>query len=314
MVRFVCLPFCFSFVFFFVTLYINSLVQVWADRNSPNWLPALPDIGHKLLPYWTFYSINNYYLLAAFVLVIIRYIFQRDIRLIVLRRWLFLQAVMFIMRSISIYVTSLSVPLPGCNTTAVGSPPIEAFYIMAMIHATCGDVLFSGHTVTLTLCALAWTTYSKGEEHYPIRWLWSRITGNREIVRGRPGWLFPKLDSTGDPLSFYITTLFVWTFTIIGYLFIIATRFHYTVDVFLGYLLSKLTWDTYHYYIKSLAERRSIIITRFFLWFEGYGRSAANEPVSLLTGPSYELKEQHEQPEHTEKPSEVARPGDAINV
>jgi hypothetical protein len=146
-----CLPFFFSLIFFFITLYINSLVQVWADRNSPFWLQALPDIGHKLLPYFTFYSINNYYLITAFVLVIIRYIFQRDVRLIVLRRWLFLQAVMFIMRSISIFVTSLSVPLPGCNTTAVGSPPIEAFYIMAMIHSTCGDVLFSGHTVTCNL-------------------------------------------------------------------------------------------------------------------------------------------------------------------
>jgi len=142
------LPFCFAFVFFFITLYINSLVQVWADRNSPYWLPALPDIGHKLLPYWTYYPINNYYLLTAFVLVIIRYICQPDIRLIVFRRWLFIQALMFIMRSISIYVTSLSVPLPGCNTTAVGSPPVEAFYIMFLIHSTCGDVLFSGHTVT----------------------------------------------------------------------------------------------------------------------------------------------------------------------
>jgi hypothetical protein len=142
------LPFVFSFIFFLVTLYVNSLVQVWADRNSPFWLPALPDIGHKLLPYWSYYSINNYYLLCSFVLVIIRYVFQRDIRLIVLRRWLFLQAILFIMRSISIFVTSLSVPLPGCNTTAVGSPPIEAFYIMSLVHATCGDVLFSGHTVT----------------------------------------------------------------------------------------------------------------------------------------------------------------------
>jgi len=154
MAQLVYLPFCFSFVFFFITVYINSLVQVWADRNSPYWLPALPDIGHKLLPYWSYYSINNYFLLTAFVLVIIRYIFQSDIRLIVFRRWLFLQAVMFIMRSISIYVTSLSVPLPGCNTTAVGSPPIEAFYIMSLIHATCGDVLFSGHTVTCKISFL----------------------------------------------------------------------------------------------------------------------------------------------------------------
>jgi hypothetical protein len=167
----------------------------------------------------------------------------------------------------------------------------------------------------VTLCALAWTTYSKGEEHYPIRWLWNRLHGNREeITPGRSGWLYPKLDSTGDPLSVYITTIIVWVFTIIGYLFIIATRFHYTVDVFLGYLLSKLTWDSYHYYIKTLAERRSIIITRFFLWFEGYGKPPANTAVSLLTGPSYSLQEQQEQPEHMENPSEVARPGDARNV
>jgi hypothetical protein len=142
------LPFLCSIIFFFISSYIDSLVQVWADRNSPHWLPALPDIGHKLLPYWTYFSINNYYLLTAMILVIIRYVFQRDIRIIVFRRWLFLQAIMLIMRSISIYVTSLSVPLPGCNTTAVGSPPVEAFYIMFLIHSTCGDVLFSGHTVT----------------------------------------------------------------------------------------------------------------------------------------------------------------------
>lgn len=168
--------------------------------------------------------------------------------------------------------------------------------------------------ISVTLCALAWTTYSKGEEHYPIRWLCSRLRGKREVSPGRPGWLFPKLDSTGDPLSIYITTILVWFFTIIGYLFIIATRFHYTVDVFLGYLLSKLTWDTYHYYIKSLAERRSIIITRFFLWFEGYGRPPADAPVSLLTGPSYCEQAQQEKPEEMEEPAEVAHPGDAKNV
>ncbi|CAF2535533.1 unnamed protein product [Rotaria sp. Silwood2] len=311
MTRSVYLPVCFSIAFFLITLYINSLVQVWTDRNSPYWIPALPDVGHNLLPYWTYFPINNYYLLTAFISVIIRYIFQRDVRLIVFRRWFFLQAVMFIMRSISIYVTSLSVPLPGCNTTAVGSPPVEAFYIMFLIHTTCGDVLFSGHTVTLTLCALAWTTYSKGEEHYPIRWLWYRLKGiNQEIVSSRSDWLYPKLDSTGDPLSVYITTLIVWMFTIIGYLLIIATRFHYTVDVFLGFLLAKLVWQSYHYYIKTLAERRSIIITRFFLWFEDYGKPPANTPVSLLTGPSYGLQEQ---PEHMVEPSNETRPGDANN-
>ncbi|CAF1174936.1 unnamed protein product [Adineta steineri] len=306
------LPILVSLIIFFISLYVNSLVQVWADRNSPGWIPALPDIGHRLLPYWTYFQINNYYLLTSFVLVIIRYIFQRDIRLIVFRRWLFIQAILFFMRSISIYVTSLSVPLPGCNTTATGSPPVEAFYIMFLIHETCGDVLFSGHTVTLTLCALAWTTYSKGEEYYPIRWLWNKYKkNNQEIKRGKPGWFYPKLDANGDPLSFYLTTILVWICTIIGYLFIIATRFHYTVDVFLGFLLSQLTWKTYHYYIKTLAERRSIIITRFFLWFEGYGRPSLTAPVSLLTGPTTVNEGTTEDMENS---SQVVHPGDASTV
>ncbi|CAF1617173.1 unnamed protein product [Rotaria magnacalcarata] len=225
------------------------LPVIWADQNIPYWLPTLPDIGHNLLPYCTYFQINNHYISIAFILVIIRYIFQRDIRLIVFRRWFFLQAVMFIMRTISIYVTSLIVPLPSCNTIAVGSPSIEAFYIMFFIHTTCGDVLFSVHTIT---CKLKGMT--------------------QKIVSSGSSWFYPKLDSTGDPLSFYITTLLVWIFTIIGYLFIIATRFHYTVDVFLGFLLANLTWQIYHYYVKNLAEQKSIIITRFFLWFEDYER------------------------------------------
>ncbi|CAF3824647.1 unnamed protein product [Rotaria magnacalcarata] len=186
------------------------LPVIWADQNIPYWLPTLPDIGHNLLPYCTYFQINNHYISIAFILVIIRYIFQRDIRLIVFRRWFFLQAVI-------------------CNTIAVGSPSIEAFYIMFFIHTTCGDVLFSVHTITCM---------------------------TQKIVSSGSSWFYPKLDSTGDPLSFYITTLLVWIFTIIGYLFIIATRFHYTVDVFLGFLLANLTWQIYHYYMTATVENK----------------------------------------------------------
>lgn len=160
----------------------------------------------------------------------------------------------------------------------------------------------------MTLCALAWTTYSKGEEHYPIRWLWRRLRRRGSMTAERSHWFYPKLDSTGDPVSFYLTSLCVWLFTIAGYLFIIATRFHYTVDVFLGFLLSSLTWKCYHYYIKTLAERRSIIITRFFLWFEGYGQPSVNASVSLVTGPS------RKQGETNEQSDEVIHPGDASFV
>jgi hypothetical protein len=83
------------------------------------------------------------------------------------------------------------------------------------------------------------------------------------------------------------------------------------VDVFLGFLLSKLTWSTYHYYIKTLPERRSIIVTKFFLWFEGYGRPPVNAPVSLLTGVSFTSEDQ---PADMANPNNVIHPGDVSYV
>jgi hypothetical protein len=85
-------------------------------------------------------------------------------------------------------------------------------------------------------------------------------------------------------MTLYLTTYFVWLYSIAGYLLIIATRFHYTVDVFLGCLLTVLTWYAYHSYVKRLLEKRRFIIARVFVWFEGLEGDAMT-PISLLNGP-----------------------------
>jgi hypothetical protein len=124
-------------------------VTTIADRIAPYYQPSLPDIGHKILPYWSYYEVNNWWIITAYVFVFIRFLPQSTIRITVFRRWFFVQALMFGMRSISIYVTSLTVPQPGCitNITELKTPAVEAFYVMIGLHSTCGDVLFSGHTV-----------------------------------------------------------------------------------------------------------------------------------------------------------------------
>ncbi|CAF1666154.1 unnamed protein product, partial [Didymodactylos carnosus] len=150
---------------------------------------------------------------------------------------------------------------------------------------------------------LCWTTYSKGEEYRPFIWLYHKLFRRHQQHVQRPQsrlflWFFyPKLDATGDPMTLYFTAYLVWIYAITGYLFLIATRFHYTVDVFIGFLLSILTWKYYHFYIKTLFERSNIMITRFFIWFEGLSKprttSMAPEyhgqqtavPISILTGP-----------------------------
>ena len=143
------LPLLASFFFFAILFYTNAVVTTIADRIAPYFQPALPDIGHKLLPYWPYFQINNYWIVISYVFVFIRFVPQSDIRVTVFRRWFFVQGIMFGMRSISIYVTSLTVPQPGCTTniTALATPAVEAFYVMIGLHSTCGDVLFSGHTV-----------------------------------------------------------------------------------------------------------------------------------------------------------------------
>jgi ABC-type thiamin/hydroxymethylpyrimidine transport system permease subunit len=124
-------------------------VTTIADRDAPYYQPSLPDIGHQILPYWSYYQFNNWWIIISYVFVFIRFIPQADIRITVFRRWFFVQGLMFGMRCISIYVTSLTVPQPGCitNITELKTPAVEAFYVMFGIHSTCGDVLFSGHTV-----------------------------------------------------------------------------------------------------------------------------------------------------------------------
>ena len=143
------IPLLCSLVFFLILFYTNAVVTTIADRIAPYYQPALPDIGHKILPYWYYYQVNNYWIIIAYVFIFIRFLPQADIRVTVFRRWFFVQGLMFGMRSISIYVTSLTVPQPGCvtNVTSLATPAVEAFYVIAGIHATCGDVLFSGHTV-----------------------------------------------------------------------------------------------------------------------------------------------------------------------
>jgi hypothetical protein len=143
------LPLLCSLIFFAILFYTNAVVTTIADRIAPYYQPALPDIGHKILPYWYYYQVNNYWIIIAYVFIFIRFLPQSDIRVTVFRRWFFVQALMFGMRSISIYVTSLTVPQPGCvtNITALATPAVEAFYVMFGIRSTCGDVLFSGHTV-----------------------------------------------------------------------------------------------------------------------------------------------------------------------
>ena len=275
------LPFCFAFSFFFLAAYINSVIQVYSDYGSPTSREPLPDLGHRLFPFWDETSICDYWLFGMVVTMVLRYVFIPTTRLIIFRRVIFLQGCMFCLRAVSIIVTELNMPQQSCESTATGSPWVEGFLIMATVHHTCGDVMFSGHTTTITIASLAITMYTKGEEW---NWLLKRIVPADQLALpastalpcSARRCLRPTLDAVGDPISCFITPIIVWTFAFIGYFFIIATRFHYSVDVFIGFCLSQLVFRYYHSYIKTVAERDGPI-AKFVRWFEGYERAIQEE-------------------------------------
>jgi len=107
------------------------------------------------------------------------------------------------------------------------------------IKVTCRDVLYSGHTVHFTLCALIWRDYS------PLCPLWTSSFCRR--------WNF--------------SNVFAYITAISGYVVIISTHFHYTVDVWIAFWMTYFVWSWYHEVIKASVFHGSYLM-RFLTWLE----------------------------------------------
>lgn len=254
-------PLILSGVYMFFCTYFNNVLQVYgqyalddkADTIDPN---PLPDIGHRILPHWAYTQICDYWVIAAYVITFLRFVFVPKLRVLALRRYFTIHGTMFLLRGVSIFVTQLTVPQAGCEATVSGSPWVEALWIMTGHHQTCSDIMFSGHTTALTVLALIWTNYTRGEE-------WRACYGQNV-----PGFCLPQLDAVNDPISCTPTVTLVWLYAIAGYVLIIDTHFHYTVDTFIAFVLTQLLFRWYHSYLKTALERDNFF-SRFIVWYEG---------------------------------------------
>jgi hypothetical protein len=131
----------------------------------------------------------------------------------IFRRFLAVYGALFITRGATILITLLPNPYIGCESTVDERYPFsEALRIMSTDKFTCYDVLYSGHTVNLTICAMTWHTYS----HVVPLVDWDLFS-----------WGKPRRGPSGELLHLTFVKFFVWTWAGIGYLTIIATHFHY---------------------------------------------------------------------------------------
>lgn len=98
-------------------------------------------------------------------LLLIKFAFLSRCRLrMILKRFFLIQGLLFLLRALSIYLTSQQLPLTTCvSTIHNNSAAYEALFIMVGLRRTCADLLFSGHTAFFTLGFLLVWTYSFGQ-------------------------------------------------------------------------------------------------------------------------------------------------------
>lgn len=212
------IAFLYAVVCFVTTTVVISVVHERVPTKEHT--PPLPD---KFFDWfdrieWAFSicEINGMLLVALWL---IQWILLKH-RSIIGRRFFFIVGTLYMYRCITMYITTL--PVPGmhfkCAPKLLGNWEAQMRRVMKMIaggglsitgaHTMCGDYLYSGHTVMLTL------TYLFIKEYSPKRFWWYH-------------WL-------------------CWTLSAVGIVCILLAHDHYTVDVVVAYFITTRLFWWYH--------------------------------------------------------------------
>ncbi|CAF3196640.1 unnamed protein product [Rotaria socialis] len=230
-----------SFIYALISGLWTSFIMVVVHNRVPNVqkYPPLPDLFLDNIPHisWAF-AVSEFLILVMGIVFLLILIFHKYWS-IILRRFFALGGTIFFLRSITMLVTSLSVPGPHleCTPLQYGTTReiftrwLQIFLFQGLsIHGirSCGDYMFSGHTVMLTLLNHCITEYT-----------------------------------TSD---FYVVHLISWFCNIFGMMLILAAHEHYTIDVFIAFFLTSRLFLYYHS-LANNAVLHSISDNRLSIWF-----------------------------------------------
>ncbi|XP_065361654.1 ceramide phosphoethanolamine synthase [Calliphora vicina] len=235
----------------FVVTWITSFVMVIVHERVPDMkrYPPLPDIFLDNVPHipWAFHmcEITGTLLFSIWACVCIFHKY----RMVLLRRFFALAGTVFLLRCVTMLITSLSVPGTHlqCNQNDyaiddTGLTLSEALYLrisraytiwsglgMSIQGVrTCGDYMFSGHTVALTLLNFFITEYT--------------------------------------PRNLYFLHTLSWLLNMFGIFFILAAHEHYSIDVFVAFYITSRLFLYYH----TLANNQALMqrdSNRTRIWF-----------------------------------------------
>ncbi|XP_048485253.1 ceramide phosphoethanolamine synthase-like [Plutella xylostella] len=226
----------------FLVTWVTAVVMVIVHDKK---YPPLPDLFLDNVPHipWAFdmCEITGSLLMAIWLIVL----FFHKHRFILLRRFFALAGTVFLLRCFTMLITSLSVPgshlkceprsyPPADDLTVWGRRIRQAYDIWSGAGMsvrgvrTCGDYMFSGHTVALTLLNFFITEYTCR--------------------------------------SLYLLHILTWVMNMFGIFFILAAHEHYSIDVFIAFYITSRLFLYYHTLSNNQAIMQSDS-SRTRIWF-----------------------------------------------
>lgn len=239
-----------SALYAFLSLGATSFVMVIAHERLPDIskYSPLPDLLLDNLPYisWGFEA-------TEFVIIILSCIWTAILifhnhRFVLLRRFCSLLGTVFLLRCVTMLLTSLSVP--GHHLMKECKPFVfqnfeervyRAFNIWLGLGMTlrgirtCGDYMFSGHTAILTMLNFFITEYT--------------------------------------PAYYHLLHTLTWILNVFGVFFILAAHEHYSIDVFIAVYITSRLFLYYHWLANNRIwleedDHRAMVWFPLFYFFE----------------------------------------------
>ncbi|XP_052862548.1 ceramide phosphoethanolamine synthase-like [Anopheles cruzii] len=235
----------------FLVTWITAFVMVVVHERVPDMkkYPPLPDIFLDNVPHipWAFHmcEVTGTLLFCIWVCVLV----VHRHRMVLLRRFFALAGTVFLLRCVTMLITSLSVPgthlecTPHDHKFNDSNVRITEMIYLRISRAytiwsglgmsiqgvrTCGDYMFSGHTVALTLLNFFITEYT--------------------------------------PRNLYFLHTLTWLLNMFGIFFILAAHEHYSIDVFVAFYITSRLFLYYH----TLANNQALMShdsNRTRIWF-----------------------------------------------
>ncbi|XP_077350639.1 sphingomyelin synthase-related protein 1-like [Festucalex cinctus] len=235
-----------SVIYVFLVFGLTSFVMVIVHERVPDMrtYPPLPDIFLDSVPRipWAFAMAEACGLILCYMLMLILLLHKQ--RSILIRRLCSLMGTVFLLRCCTMFVTSLSVPGHHlkCASKTYGDSmekiqralTIWVGFGMTLTGVqTCGDYMFSGHTVVITMLNFFVTEYT--------------------------------------PRTWNLIHTISWVLNLFGIFFILAAHEHYSIDVFIAFYITTRLFLYYHTLANTRAyqqSRRARIWFPMFSFFE----------------------------------------------